>query len=68
MVGQHSIHEAKLLLHQNQFRAWIYPEDIGEILGAMQAYRLYKEQPGGRERKHDPELCMRRSTWIFRPA
>lgn len=49
MVGQHSIHEAKLLLHQNHIPVVDYPEDIGEILGAMLAYRLYKEQPGGRK-------------------
>jgi len=45
LVGKQSIGEAKRLLHQQHIPVMDYPEDIGEVLGAMQGYRLYREQP-----------------------
>ncbi len=44
LVGKQSIDEAKKILHQNRIPVFDYPEDVGDVLGAMQQYRLYREE------------------------
>ncbi|MGV8025034.1 MAG: acetate--CoA ligase family protein [Anaerolineaceae bacterium] len=42
LVGKQSIGEAKKMLHQNRIPVYDFPEDVGEVLGAIQQYRLYQ--------------------------
>ena len=39
LVGKHSIADAKHLLHENMIPVLDYPEDVGQVLGAMRNYR-----------------------------
>ena len=44
LVGKQSIGEAKKILHQSRIPVYDYPEDVGEVLGAMQQYWQYREE------------------------
>jgi len=44
MMGEHSIIEARDLLHQNHIPLYQYPEDMGIVLGAMQQYKAFLKQ------------------------
>ncbi|MCJ7695113.1 MAG: acetate--CoA ligase family protein [Anaerolineaceae bacterium] len=44
MMGEHSIIEARNLLHQNHIPLYQYPEDMGIVLGAMQQYHTFLNQ------------------------
>lgn len=44
LVGKQSIEEAKKILHQNRIPVFDYPEDVGEILGAMHQYQQCREE------------------------
>ena len=45
MVGKQSTQEAKRLLHQEHIPVLDYPEDVGEVLGAMLRYKRFKDEP-----------------------
>lgn len=44
LVGKQSIQEAKKILHTAHIPVFDYPEDAGEVLGAMRRYQLYMEE------------------------
>ncbi|MFH1446440.1 MAG: acetate--CoA ligase family protein, partial [Chloroflexota bacterium] len=46
MMGEVSVGEARALLHHNGVPMFQYPEDIGPVLGAMQAYQTYLQHKG----------------------
>lgn len=57
MVGKQSTGDAKRILHQNHIPVFDYPEDTGEVLGAMLHYRQYLEErveAGKRDRSEKP--------------
>ncbi len=44
MVGEKSLDEARLVLHQNKVPMTIFPEVPGQVLGAMAKYKRWKDK------------------------